>query len=52
MTNIIPFNRKNKANTEPVIWSDYWGENIPVNSLLEILEQVKENNKNVNKENE
>jgi hypothetical protein len=34
MSNIIPF-RKPEANTEPIIYSDYWEEKV---SLLEILE--------------
>lgn len=38
MSNIIPF-KKPEANTEPVIYSDYWEEKV---SLLEILEAYKQ----------
>jgi hypothetical protein len=39
MAEIIPF--PSKANTEPMIWSDYWQETIPVEDILSILERVK-----------
>ena len=39
MAEIIPF--PNKANTEPMIWSDYWQETIPIQDILSILEKVK-----------
>ncbi len=38
MSNIIPF-KKPEANTEPVIYSDYWEEKV---SLFEILEAYKQ----------
>jgi hypothetical protein len=38
MSNIIPF-KKTEANTEPVIYSDYWEEKV---SLLEIIEAYKQ----------
>jgi hypothetical protein len=38
MSNIIPF-KKLEANTEPIIYSDYWEEKI---SLFEILEAHKQ----------
>jgi len=44
MTNIIPF--PPKANTEPVIHSDYWGEEkINLMDLFKILDEVKKQNK-------
>lgn len=39
MADIIPF--PSKANAEPIIWSDYWEETIPIQDILNILEQVK-----------
>lgn len=39
MGEIIPF--PGKANTEPMIWSDYWQETIPMEDILSILEKVK-----------
>ena len=45
MDNVIPFRKKNDANNEPIIASDYFGtERFP---LLELLEQI-EKNKNKN----
>lgn len=38
MDNVIPFTKK--ANTEPIIYSDYFGsEMIPLQTLLEIIDQ-------------
>ena len=39
MAEIIPF--PSKANTEPMVWSDYWEETIPIEDILSILERVK-----------
>jgi hypothetical protein len=39
MAEIIPF--PSKANTEPMVWSDYWEETIPIDDILSILEKVK-----------
>ena len=39
MAEIIPF--PSKANTEPMVWSDYWEETIPIQDILSILEKVK-----------
>lgn len=39
MADIIPF--PNKANTEPVIYSDYWGENKSFFELLEAIAEMK-----------
>lgn len=41
MSNIIPF-RKPEANTEPIIYSDYWGDTFPLLELLEALDKAKE----------
>lgn len=38
MSNIIQF-KKPEANTEPIIYSDYWEEKV---SLFEILEAYKQ----------
>jgi len=45
MTNIIPFPQP-KANAEPMIWSDYWEEKIPVTDILSILDEIKKQNDN------
>lgn len=39
MADIIPF--PSKPNTEPMVWSDYWEETIPIQDILSILERVK-----------
>ncbi len=39
MAEIIPF--PSKSNTEPMVWSDYWEETIPIDDILSILERVK-----------
>lgn len=44
--NVIPFKRKSEANTEPYIWSDYFGsDSIPIMDILEALERCKNDNK-------
>jgi len=45
MDNIIPFRKKEKANTEPIISSDYFGsEHFSLLELLEQIEKLKEKN--------
>ena len=45
MDNVIPFRKKENANNEPIISSDYFGsEHFPLLELLEQIEKLKEKN--------
>lgn len=44
-TKILNF-KKPEANTEPIIYSEYWGDTFPITDLLEALEKAKKNENN------
>jgi len=43
VNNILPFRKKENANSEPIISSDYFGsEHFPLLELLQQIEKLKE----------